>query len=193
MSAVVIPTSENDYEQSHHIEIHDYNSMFWNNITYEVTIPVAKNNAGIENNSSSTMTSTSITINKKVILNNSTGVIKSGNLLAIMGPSGCGKTTLLDIFANRLKTNQSNFKGDIFINGIKQAQQSTYDYTIPISYVSQEDTLLGSFTTKETLMYTAAMTLPYYTLTKSDRERIVMEMIQDLGLDACMDTYVGKN
>ena len=59
------------------------------------------------------------------------------------------------------------------------------------SYVAQEDTLLGSFTTRETLLYTAALTLNVNAIGLKERRDIVASMLADLGLDTCADTRVG--
>jgi ABC-type multidrug transport system ATPase subunit/ABC-type multidrug transport system permease subunit len=58
------------------------------------------------------------------------------------------------------------------------------------SYVAQEDSLLGAFTTKETLLYTAALTRPW-NIGYDARVEIVKELLHMLGLDGCADTLVG--
>lgn len=40
----------------------------------------------------------------KTILNNISGTLKSGQIMAIMGPSGAGKSSLLDCICDRRKT-----------------------------------------------------------------------------------------
>jgi len=65
-------------------------------------------------------------------------------ILAIMGPSGSGKTSLLDILADR--AGSGRITGEILLDG----KPRTAKYVT--NYVAQEDSLLGSFTTKETLM-----------------------------------------
>ena len=103
-------------------------------------------------------------------------------LLAIMGPSGCGKTSLLDILADR--AGQGEFKGTILFDG--KPRNKNY---IP-SYVAQEDSLLGAFTTRETLLYTASLTLPF-SVSTAEQESLVDKLITDLGLDVCANTRVG--
>ena len=115
-------------------------------------------------------------------MQNVKGVVSSGSLLAVMGPSGSGKTSLLDILADR--AGKGRFQGEILFDG--KPRSRSY---IP-SYVQQEDSLLGSFTTRETLMYTAALTLPF-SIGKSNRISIVGSLIKELGLEVCKDTRVG--
>lgn len=99
-----------------------------------------------------------------------------------MGPSGSGKTSLLDILASRC--GQGRVYGTFMMDNIPIAGKNTP------SYVAQEDTLLGSFTVRETMLYTAAFTLPYG-IGLPERERIVANLITDLGLDSCRDTIIG--
>ncbi len=65
-------------------------------------------------------------------------------ILAVMGPSGSGKTSMLDILADR--AGSGRITGEIFLDG--KPRTPTY----VANYVAQEDSLLGAFTTKETLM-----------------------------------------
>lgn len=41
---------------------------------------------------------------RKFLLKQLSGVVRPGELLAVMGPSGCGKTTFLDLLARRIKS-----------------------------------------------------------------------------------------
>ena len=62
----------------------------------------------------------------KKLLNNVSGIVKPGTVLAIMGPSGAGKTTLLDVLANRVS--KGDLSGNLTINGetfaSRQAQKA---------------------------------------------------------------------
>jgi len=51
----------------------------------------------------------------RVLLDNITGVAKSGRLLAIMGPSGSGKTTLIKALSNR--ASYAKVTGDLMFSG----------------------------------------------------------------------------
>lgn len=89
---------------------------------------------------------------------------------------------MLEILADRASTGR--FAGEILFDG---GLRST---GFAPSYVAQEDSLLGSFSVRETFLYTAALTLPLDT-GLSKRREIVAKMITDLGLESCADTKVG--
>jgi len=56
---------------------------------------------------------------KKVILDNISGYLKSGQITAILGPSGCGKSSLLGCISGQKKTGLS---GSITISTGRQVQ-----------------------------------------------------------------------
>lgn len=123
---------------------------------------------------------------KQPILVNSTGRVKSGEVLAIMGPSGAGKTTLLDILANRTKTGQVT--GSLYVNG-KQVPRE--EYAQLIGYVDQEDTMIPTLTVYETILYSALLRLPRSMSTAAKKFR-VMEVMQELNIDSIKDSKIGQ-
>lgn len=95
--------------------------------------------------------------NPLAILQGSNGIVKAGEMLAIMGPSGSGKTTLLNALAHRVAAAGATTTGDIRISNQPATLQSIRAYS---SYVEQEDALIGSLTVRETVMFAAQMSLP---------------------------------
>ena len=92
---------------------------------------------------------------EKIILNDVSGDIQSGKLVAIMGPSGCGKTTLLNVISKRLvKTSGSTLDGEIIINGVNRYEFGKA-YTNLTAFVQQDDVLFNQQTVYETLMTAA--------------------------------------
>ena len=73
-----------------------------------------------------------------------------------MGPSGAGKTTLLNALANRPVAAKAKVECNIFING---AAVSSTELRRVARYVEQEDILIGSLTTRETLDFAAKLGL----------------------------------
>ncbi|KAI8096551.1 putative ABC transporter [Halteromyces radiatus] len=119
------------------------------------------------------------------ILENTTGMVRPGEVMAIMGPSGAGKTTLLDILANRTKS--GTVSGQVLVNG---HQLSPRQYKSLIGYVDQEDTMISTLTVYETILYSALLRLPRSMSTAAKKFR-VMEVMQELGIDTIKDSRIG--
>ena len=59
------------------------------------------------------------------------------------------------------------------------------------AYVTQEDTLLGTLTVRETIYYSAHLRLPDK-MPKREKNTIVESTILEMGLQDCADTPVGN-
>lgn len=128
----------------------------------------------------------SYNVGKMNILNGVTGMVRPGEVMAIMGPSGSGKTTLLDILANRTKT--GTVSGDIYVNG---HSLSPSEYKRLIGYVDQEDVMIPTLTVYETILYSALLRLPR-SMSNAAKKFRVMEVMQELGIDGIKDSKIGQ-
>jgi ABC-type multidrug transport system fused ATPase/permease subunit len=118
------------------------------------------------------------------ILNNVSGRIAAGQVVAIMGPTGSGKTTLLNVLARRIK---SNVTGDILINGepVKGRRLKRR-----MAYVLQDDIFFPHLTVRDTVTYTAYLKLSKSLSWQEKRDR-VEDILTELGIQRCSNTIVG--
>ncbi|ESR43242.1 hypothetical protein CICLE_v10011143mg [Citrus x clementina] len=121
---------------------------------------------------------------EKDILNGITGSVNPGEVLALMGPSGSGKTTLLNLLSGRLM--EPTVGGSITYNDHPYSKS----LKSKIGFVTQDDVLFPHLTVKETLTYAALLRLPN-TLTKQQKEKRAIDVINELGLERCQDTMIG--
>ena len=115
--------------------------------------------------------------------------VAPGEVLTIMGPSGSGKTSLLNAIAHRLNTKRGEIQGQVLFNG---KVLSSRKRRILVSYVAQEDTLLGDFTVRETLWFSARFYFGYKAGTTERIHTLVESLIDTMGLKSCADTIVGS-
>ena len=129
---------------------------------------------------------------KKEILQNVSGRVLSGQLLAIMGPTGCGKTSLLNILAARVPSGGSknaSLSGSVKVNSIKRDENKFRSVS---AYVLQDDNLYAHLTVLETLQLAATFFLPAET-THDERMILVEAVIAELGLVKARDTTIGDD
>ena len=123
----------------------------------------------------------------KAILKDVSGHIKGGRVLGIMGPSGSGKTTLLNFLGGRLGQDKSHaLSGDVLFNGtsLPPSERSKF-----LSFVSQDDIVFDLDTPKEALSFNAKIRR---NLTNELAELSTQKIIENLGLQKCADTIIGK-
>lgn len=121
--------------------------------------------------------------NGTTILQNVSGVLKTGRACAIMGPSGSGKTTLISMLTSKIPKDE----GRIMINGL---EEDLSHYRKLIGYVPQDDIMLRELTVHDILLHSAYMRLPAK-LTRSQMTEKVLEIVDFLGLNSVMDSAVG--
>ncbi|GAM18398.1 hypothetical protein SAMD00019534_015730 [Acytostelium subglobosum LB1] len=119
----------------------------------------------------------------KTIIDNVNGIVRAGEICALMGPSGCGKTTLLNVLARRATEGSV---GSVLVNGSNISNSEFRDITC---FVEQEDALIGSLTVKETIDFSARLSTNSYSV--KERKERVESVLQSFGLKDQADTIIG--
>ncbi|XP_076032222.1 protein scarlet-like isoform X2 [Oratosquilla oratoria] len=121
----------------------------------------------------------------KRVLNNVSGAVRPGSLVALMGSSGAGKSTLMNALANRTP-GEVMVDGDILVNG----RTATRHMSGLSGYVHQDDLFVGSLTVKEHLTFMARLRMDRRS-TGSERSARVHELLKELGLTRAQNTRIG--
>lgn len=117
------------------------------------------------------------------------GVANPGRMLAIMGPSGSGKSTLLHAISGQLKQDKKiSLFGKRYINGVPL----TGDSKIPSAFIEQEVNFFPHMTVKETLDFRVELKMGSCLKTKEERDRLVSDLMNQLGLTKSANTIVGN-
>ncbi|KAJ2776658.1 hypothetical protein GGI15_004782 [Coemansia interrupta] len=120
------------------------------------------------------------------ILQNISGEVRAGEVIALIGSSGAGKTTLLNALSGRIVGGE--LSGSILFHGAKRNPGSFKRQT---AYVQQDDLMHPLLTVQETLTYASKLRLPnkqYNARQKADR---VDTVIRQLRLEAARNTPIG--
>ena len=123
----------------------------------------------------------------KEILKPCSGRFSPNTFTAILGPSGCGKTTMLNLISGRQMSTNLELIGDLRINN--KIIKSVIEYKSYIGYVMQEDHMLPTFTPYEAFKFVADLRLP--SLSEKEKDQKVNDIITNLGLDKCRNTWIG--
>ncbi|TFK27959.1 ATP-dependent permease [Coprinopsis marcescibilis] len=123
---------------------------------------------------------------ERVLLSNISGRVKPGQIMAIMGASGAGKSTLLDILARKRKKG-TLVSGTTLVNGREVANA---EFREVVGFVDQEDTLMGTLTVYETVLYSALLRLPREMSYEAKKFR-TLETLNELGILGIKDMPIG--
>ncbi|CAL5003861.1 unnamed protein product [Urochloa decumbens] len=122
---------------------------------------------------------------EKTIISGMSGVVRPGEMLAMLGPSGSGKTTLLTALGGRhgsrgLLSGKITYSGHPFSGTVKRRT----------GFVTQHDVLYPHLTVAETLWYTALLRLPR-SLTAGEKRAQAEAVAHELGLAKVAHSMVG--
>ncbi|KAK9423095.1 putative P-loop containing nucleoside triphosphate hydrolase protein [Seiridium unicorne] len=121
------------------------------------------------------------------IVENVDGIVKAGEICALMGPSGSGKTTLLNVLAHR-NANAQSISGTVLVNGSRLSIPKFREITC---FVEQEDALIGSLTVRETLNFASRLSTSPRTLSKNERIARIDGLLEAFGLRDQANTLIG--
>ncbi|EEQ97614.1 ATP-binding cassette transporter, putative [Perkinsus marinus ATCC 50983] len=131
-------------------------------------------------------------IGDKTILKDCTGLLKPGELTAVLGPSGSGKSTLMNVLGGRqrAKGNGKSFEGAVSFSG--QVDEPVR-FRSRIAYVMQDDSLIATSTPREILEFSARLRLgAKQNMSKDEVKCLVQDLIESLRLTSCSETLVGN-
>jgi len=125
------------------------------------------------------------------ILDGAFGGVPAGQVGCIVGESGAGKTSLLNALAGRITRRKASVKlsGDVRLGG---GRIDPFKMRNILAYVEQSDeSMVPTATPREALTFAAALRLepgvPW-----TEREAMVEELIEKLGLSKCSDSLLGN-
>ncbi|CAF2054581.1 unnamed protein product [Rotaria magnacalcarata] len=121
----------------------------------------------------------------KELVKGVSGIVKAGEMCAIMGASGAGKTTLLNAVTHR-RSGKLKISADIRINGQKMRK----DISGVSAFVQQEELFIGSLTVREHLRFHSMLRLGKE-FTKDERNNRVDEVLHFLNLTKTENTTIG--
>lgn len=127
--------------------------------------------------------------NGKKIIEGVSGVIRSGEVTAIMGPSGAGKTTFLATLMGKISSSWKA-EGSLQVNGRESIGLSHLKRLV--GYVPQDDVMHRELTVWQNLQYSADIRLPR-DWNRDQRHRHVNAVLEVLDLTDVRNSTIGDD
>ncbi|KAL2916348.1 hypothetical protein HK105_204104 [Polyrhizophydium stewartii] len=151
----------------------------WHDVSLSIAVPAAARKAAAKAGGDAPT--------HKTLIQGMNGIVRAGEVVAIMGGSGAGKSTLLNTLAGRI--GPGDIGGTITVNG-KPRNPATWQ--TECAYVEQDDLMHSTLTVEETIAYSAHLRLPS-TMSRAEKAARVDQIIMDLGLNSCRATRIGDH
>jgi len=125
---------------------------------------------------------------RKILDGSISGCAKRGRMLAIMGPSGAGKSSVVHALAGRVKEDPKiRVSGRRYVNDAPVAGYSL----LPAAFIEQSVNFFPYMTVRETITFRVNLILGSL-LSKSARDEMVADLLEQVGLTNSADTIVGN-
>lgn len=112
----------------------------------------------------------------------------SGELIAVLGANGAGKSTLFRCILGLL----TDYSGEIRINGNDIRTMNSRALARACAYIPQSAAPAFDYTVLETVLMGMTAQLPLLSVPTKNHERIAMEALLSLGIDALAQRGMGK-
>lgn len=133
--------------------------------------------------------------NRKQVLHNLAGLVKQGEVLAVLGRPGSGCSTFLQAISGELKDLHLSESAEVNFNGIPQKQMCTR-FKGEINYNAEIDQHFPQLTVGQTLIFAAALRTPHTRPQGTSRDAYAVQTTEDImktyGLGHTRDTKVGN-
>ena len=124
----------------------------------------------------------SLSINRKLIVNNVSMHVSPGEIVGLLGPNGAGKTSTFNLIVGNLRPN----KGEIILNNMRINNLSLPQRSkLGLGYLSQEPSIFRDLTVKNNINLALENSGLSKSIIRSRREKIVNEF----NLNKFIDNY----
>ncbi len=124
----------------------------------------------------------SLSINRKLIVNNVSMRVSPGEIVGLLGPNGAGKTSTFNLIVGNLRPN----KGEIILNNMRINNLSLPQRSkLGLGYLSQEPSVFRDLTVKDNINLALENSGLSKSIIRSRREKIVNEF----NLNKFIDNY----
>lgn len=119
---------------------------------------------------------------RKVVLNNVSIEVDTGEVVGLLGPNGSGKTTLFNIILGVVVPN----KGNVYFNEKKITNMPIHKRArLGITYLQQETSVFRDLKVEDNLK----AVLEFQKLKRREKEQIIAESLAEFGIDELRKQY----